>query len=167
MATDNQQLEQKKLNEAKVVYGTLCSTLDNMKWKYNKEDDNLIVRTSAVGDDLSMKIYIKIDSDRGVMYLKSSMPFDVSQDKIDEMMKAVIIANWAMLNGSFEMDRSCGYIAFKVVIPFMDSLISEKVCKYMIDMSCRMIDTFNDKFLAVSESRMTIAEFEEFAKKAL
>lgn len=166
MATDNKQIDPKRLSEAKVVYGTLCATLDNMKWHYNKDEENLIVRTSAVGEDLSMKLYIKVDASRSVMYLKSGMPFKVEPNKIWDMMQAVIIANWAMLNGSFEMDRSDGYTAFKVVIPFMESMISEKVCKYMIQMSCDMIDKFNDKFLAVVENRMTVDEFEQFAKNA-
>lgn len=163
---ENTQIDAKKLSEAKVVYNTLCATLDNMKWNYNKDEEKLIIRTSAVGDDLSMKLYIKVDAERSVMYLKSGMPFSVPKEKIDDMMNAVIIANWAMLNGSFEMDRSDGYTAFKVVIPFMESMISEKVCHYMINLSCRMIDKFNDKFLAVVENRMTVAEFEDFAKKA-
>ena len=38
--------------EAKSLYKTLCQTLDNMKWNYNKEEDKFIIRTSAVGDDL-------------------------------------------------------------------------------------------------------------------
>lgn len=166
MSTENKQIDPKKQSEANVVYLTLCSTLDNMKWNYKKDDENLIVRTSAVGDDLTMKLYIKVDAQRSVMYLKSGMPFSVPKEKIDDMMKAVIIANWAMLNGSFEMDRADGYTAFKVVIPFMESMLSEKVCKYMIQMSCDMIDKFNDKFLAVVENRMTVDELEEFAKKA-
>lgn len=166
MATDNKQIDEKKLNEAKIVYRTLCATLDNMKWSYNKDEENLIVRTSAVGEDLAMKLYIKVDASRSVMYLKSGMPVTVPQDKIDDMMKAVIIANWAMLNGSFEMDRPDGYTAFKVVIPFMESIISEKVCHYMIRMSCDMIDKFNDKFVALVENRMTVEQFEEFTKNA-
>ena len=129
-----------KESEAQVVYNTLCSTLDNMKWTYNKQEENLEVRTSAVGNDLTMKLYMKVDANRSVMYLKSGMPFTVPTDRIDIMVKAVIAANWAMLNGSFEMDMSDGYIAFKVVVPFMESIISEKVCHYMINMSCRMID---------------------------
>ena len=117
-----------KESEAQVVYNTLCSTLDNMKWTYNKQEENLEVRTSAVGNDLTMKLYMKVDANRSVMYLKSGMPFTVPTDRIDIMVKAVIAANWAMLNGSFEMDMSDGYIAFKVVVPFMESIISEKVC---------------------------------------
>lgn len=155
-----------KESEAQVVYNTLCSTLDNMKWTYNKQEENLEVRTSAVGNDLTMKLYMKVDANRSVMYLKSGMPFTVPTDRIDIMVKAVIAANWAMLNGSFEMDMSDGYIAFKVVVPFMESIISEKVCHYMINMSCRMIDTFNDKFQKVAEGSMTLSEFQAFADKA-
>ncbi len=155
-----------KESEALIVYNTLCSTLDNMKWNYNKEEENLIVRTSAVGDDLTMKLYMKVDSERSVMYLKSGMPFSAPMDRIDIMTKAVIIANWAMLNGSFEMDISDGYIAFKLVVPFMESIISEKVCHYMINISCRMIDTFNDKFKKLAEDKMTLDEFQQFAQEA-
>lgn len=155
-----------KESEAQVVYNTLCSTLDNMKWTYSKQEENLEVRTSAVGNDLTMKLYMKVDANRSVMYLKSGMPFTVPTDRIDIMVKAVIAANWAMLNGSFEMDMSDGYIAFKVVVPFMESIISEKVCHYMINMSCRMIDTFNDKFQKVAEGSMTLSEFQAFADKA-
>ena len=155
-----------KESEAQVVYNTLCSTLDNMKWTYNKQEENLEVRTTAVGNDLTMKLYMKVDANRSVMYLKSGMPFTVPTDRIDIMVKAVIAANWAMLNGSFEMDMSDGYIAFKVVVPFMESIISEKVCHYMINMSCRMIDTFNDKFQKVPEGSTTLSEFQAFADKA-
>ena len=112
-----------KESEAKSMYNTLCATLDNIKWHYSKEEDKLVVRTSAVGEDLSMKLYIKVDADRSVMYLKSGMPYTVPQDKIDELCKAVIIANWAMLNGSFEMDVNDGYIAFKLIVPFMESIV--------------------------------------------
>ena len=161
-----EQLEQRKQSEAKVVYSTLCSALTNRKWTYNKEDDNLIVRTSAVGDDLSMKLYIKVDANRSVMFLKSAMPFTVPQERIHDIMQAITIANWAMLNGMFEMDMNDGYVGFKVVIPFMESMLSEKLCNYMIDMSCRMIDIFNDKMLAVNEGKMTLGEFSRITKEA-
>lgn len=164
MATD---LDEKKLSEAKIVFGTMCSMLDNRKWNYNKDEEKLIIRTSAVGDDLSIKIYIKVDANRSVMFLKSPMPFTTTRRNVYDVMEAVTIANWAMLNGMFEMDIDQGYVGFKVVVPFMESIISEPLCKYMLDMSCRMVDTFNDKLVAVAEGRMTINEFATFAKSAL
>ena len=72
-----------------------------------------------------------------------------------------------MLNGSFEMDRSDGYIGFKTVVPFMESIISEKVCDYMIRMSCDMVDKFNDKFLALSKGDISLSYFEQFTETSI
>ena len=153
-----------KESEAKILFGTLCQTLDNMQWHYNKEEDKFIIRTSAVGEDLSMKLFMKIDEDRQVMYLKSPMPFEVPADTRDKLMRAIIIANYSMLNGSFEFDLSDGYLAFKMVVPYMESIVSEKVCHYMITLSCSMTDKFNDKFKALVDGTMTLVEFENFVK---
>ena len=167
MSTQSTQTDEKKFSEAKFVFKTLCATLDNRKWNYNKDEEKLIVRTSAVGDDLTIKLYIKVDADRSVMFLKSPMPFDITPQNYNDLVLAVTYANWAMLNGMFEIDTDQGYVGFKAVVPFMDSILSESLCKYLIDMSCRMVDMFNDKLLAVAEKKMTVAEFKSFAKTAL
>ncbi len=153
-----------KYDEAKAVFNTLCQTLDNLNWKYNKEEheDSFSVFTSAVGKDLTMKLSIRIDVERQVMYLKSPMPFTVPEDRRDTLAIALIRANWTMLNGSFEMDYSDGFVAFKLIVPYMDSMIGVEVCRYMILLSCRMIDTFNDKFQAIVDGRMTLAELQQF-----
>lgn len=147
------------------MFETLKQALDKMEWKYTPEDDKLIIRTSAVGDDLSMKLFMRVDADRSVMYLKSPMPFPIPEERRSEVAMAVLIANYAMLNGSFEMDLSDGYLAFKVVVPFMESIISDEVCRYMIRLSCNMVDTFNDKFEALVKGEMTLREFKEFTDK--
>ena len=153
-----------KESEAKALFNTLCNTLDNMKWRYDKDEQKLVVHTSAVGKDLSMRLNMHVDADRQVMYLKSPMPFAIPENVRDTVAKAAIIANYTMLNGSFEFDFDTGYLAFKMVIPYMESILSEKVCHYMIILSCNMTDKFNDKFQALTEGRMTIGEFETFAK---
>ena len=153
-----------KESEGKALFNTLCQTLDNMKWRYDTDEKNLVVRTTAVGKDLSMKLNMHVDAERQVMYLKSPMPFAIQENVRDTVAKAAIIANYTMLNGSFEFDFDTGYLAFKMVIPYMESMLSEKVCHYMIILSCNMTDKFNDKFQALVEGRMTLAEFESFAK---
>lgn len=154
--------------EAKALYDTLCQALDKMQWRYQKATENgkLVVKTAAVGDDLSMKLVISIDPERSVMYLKSPMPFSIPEDKRGIVAIGVIIANYAMLNGSFEYDMIEGYLAFKLVVPFMDSIISEAVCTYMVRVSCSMIDKFNDKLLALSEGKIDLDEFKAYTDKA-
>ena len=151
--------------EAQSLYKTLCQTLDNINWHYTKEEDKFVIRTSAVGKDLTMKLNIKVDAERQVMYLKSPMPFDVPVSVREQMTKAVIMANYSMLNGSFEFDLSDGYLGFKMVVPYMESIISERVCHYMIMLSCQMTDKFNDKFKALVDGTMTLAEFSAFCQE--
>ena len=153
-----------KESEAKVMFNTLCQTLDNMNWRYEKDAQNLVVRTSAVGQGLSMKLNLHVDADRQVMYLKSPMPFAIPQNVYDTVAKAAIIANYSMLNGSFEFDFDTGYLGFKMVVPYMESILSEKVCHYLIILSCNMTDKFNNKFQALAEGRMSVSEFEAFTK---
>lgn len=154
-----------KQNEAQALYKTLCQTLDNMKWGYSKEEDLFVVRTKAIGNDLTMDLFIKIDAERQVMYLKSPMPFTVPQSSRDTLAKAVIMANYTMLNGSFEMDLTDGYVAFKMVVPYVESILSEHVCHYMIMVSCQMTDKFNDKFKALVDGKMTLADFATFCQQ--
>ena len=150
---------------AQRTYRTLRTTLDNMKWKYDPDDKNLVINTSAVGDDLSMKLRFVVSADRSVMYVKSPMPYNIPEDTRGIIGEAVNIANYSMLNGCFEYDRKEGYLAFKMVVPFENCVISEEVCHYMVVLTCRMVDRFNDKFLAVAKGHMSLADFEEFANK--
>lgn len=151
--------------DARSTYNTLCHTLDNMKWTYDPDPENMIIRTSARGEDLSIKLRFVVSADRGVMYVKSPMPFDIAENARELIGKAVNIANYSMLNGCFEYDYSDGYLAFRMVVPFENCIISEEVCHYMVSLTCNMVDRFNDKFLAVMKGVMTLDAFQEFANK--
>lgn len=154
-----------KKQDAKRTYTTLCTTLDNMKWKYQPDHENMVINTSAVGDDLSIKLRFVVSADRSVMYVKSPMPYNIPENARDIIGTAVNIANYSMLNGCFEYDRKEGYLAFKMVVPFENCVISEEVCHYMVVLTCRMVDKFNDKFLAVAKGNMRMEDFEAFANK--
>ena len=154
-----------KESEALLLYKTLCNTLDNMKWGYTKEEDQLTVRTTAIGKDLTMELFIKVDAERQVMYLKSPMPFIVPAPVRDKLATAVVLANFSMLNGCFEYDLSDGYLAFRIVVPYMESIVSERVCHYMIMIACQMTDKFNDKFMALVDGTMTLSEFNTFCQQ--
>ncbi|MCM1290135.1 MAG: YbjN domain-containing protein [Corallococcus sp.] len=151
--------------DARRTYSTLCTTLDNMKWTYQPDDEKMVINTSAVGEDLTIKLRIVVSEDRGLMYVKSPMPYKVPENAREIVGTAVNVANFSMLNGCFEYDKNDGYLAFKIVVPFDGCVISEQVCHYMIVLACQMTDKFNDKFLAVAKGNMRLADFEAFANK--
>ena len=45
--------------------------LDDNDWNYEKDEDELVIRCSARGDDLSMDLKIEIDAERKLVILLS------------------------------------------------------------------------------------------------
>ncbi len=137
--------------------------LDNIKWKYERDDKKRTVATTAVGRDLKINLRMVVSEDRQLMYVKSAMPFTVPQDRRDVVGKAVTYANFSMLNGCFEYDYD-HYLGYKIVVPFFDTVLSEKICHYMVMLTCQMVDKFNDKFLELIQGKMTLKDFVNFTQ---
>ena len=84
---------------------------------------------------------------------------------MDKIARAVCEANFSMLIGSFDLDTRNNRIVFKSTLPFMESLISEATCKYMILLACYMSDRFNLKFLELDKGDITLEQFIEYVQK--
>ena len=53
--------ESKKYEKALNVYNVLLATLDDMKWKYEKNDKELTVTYTVTGEDIPMTFYMIVD----------------------------------------------------------------------------------------------------------
>lgn len=151
--------------DAQRTYDTLCAMLDKIKWKYQRDDEKLIIRTSAIGKDLTMPLHIVVSETRNVMYTKSPLPFVVPQERRTDMSVATSIVNFSMLNGCFEFDMASGFLGFRIVVPFGGCQISEATCHYMVMLTCEMVDKFNDKFQKISKGEMSLDELTAFVKQ--
>lgn len=154
-----------KQQQAQSAFETLCATLDDMKWKYNRDAANRVITTSAIGKDLTINLRMVVDEQRTLAYIKSPMPFDIAENKREVIGKALHIANFSILNGCFEYDQERGKVGFKIVIPYFDCQLSKEVYRYAVMLTCQMVDRFNDKILDLANGKMTLQEFREFADK--
>ena len=155
MANDN------KLKEAMVAYRTICSALDARDWKYEKDEDKLLVHFGVNGEDIPMSFIIIADADRQLVRLMSPLPFEMSEEKRIEGALATCAATWKMADGSFDYDLSNGKIVFRMAASFRESLIGKGLIDYLIDCACAMVDKFNDQFLALNKGIISISDFLE------
>lgn len=151
--------EQNKLEEAKVVYSTLCQALDKHDWYYKKDEEKLSIECGAQGDDLPMEITVKVDADRMLVLLISHMPFVIQEDKRLDVAIAVSAINNVLVDGCFDYDVSSGHMFFRMTNSFIESKISEEVIAYMLFCSCQTIDEYNDKFLILAKGMISIEQF--------
>ena len=110
--------EEKEIMQAKAVYDTLCNMLTENKWHYDEDEDNFVITCGAQGEDLPIKLTIRVDPERLLVSIISPMPFTVPEDKRIDMALAVSIANYGLVDGSFDYSFANGNIYFRMTSSF-------------------------------------------------
>lgn len=157
--------DERELKHAQSVYETACRALDAKDWKYTRHDEDLVLTFGARGDDLSMDFLLVVNPEAQVISVISLMPFKINEDKRVEAALAVCMANYGLVNGSFDYDISDGEIRFRLASSFRESILGEELINYMVLVAAGTIDKYNDKFLAVSTGVMSFEQFVEWEQK--
>lgn len=156
---------EKELKQAKSVYDSICKMLDEEGWRYNGNAEELVINTGAVGEDLPIDLTIRVDPKKTLVSVWSKMPFNVPKGKLVEMAIAISMVNYGFVDGNFDYNFIDGSIYFRLTSSFKESLIGKETFKYMVMLSCAMVDKFNDKFLMIIKDKMTLDELEKFIKE--
>ena len=151
--------EQKNLEQAQSVFGTICQTLDKQGWHYKKNEEKLSIECGAQGDDLPMEVTFSVDAGRMVVMLLSHLPFVIQEDKRLDVAIAVSALNNALSDGSFDYDVASGHMFFRMTNSFLESKLGEDVFTYMLICSFRIIDDYNDKFLMLAKGMISLEQF--------
>ena len=148
-----------KLQLANKIYRTLCSSLKNRGWRYEKKESDLVVIFDVRGEDIPMHFIVLVDAERKLIRLLSPFPFKMSEDKIMEGCVAACSANYGLVDGSFDYDINDGSVLFRMTVSYRGSDIGEDTFGYLIDCACSTVDTYNDKFLALNKGLINITDF--------
>lgn len=153
--------DNKQLMYAKEAFDTLCKTIDNIGWKYNKAEDELRIMFGVGGDDIPMNFVIIVDADRQLIRILSLLPFEMNSDKRVEGAVATCVINYLLADGSFDFDIETGHIMFRMTSSFKESLLGEELFKYMVSIACFTVDKYNDQLCDLNDGKITLAEFIE------
>lgn len=157
--------DEKQTKQAKAVFTTLCKALDSHGWHYEKDEEKLQIECGAQGEDLPISVNIRIDAGRSFVILLSQLPFITPEDKRHELAAAVSIANFQMVDGSFDYDVTNGNMVFRMTSCFLENLLGEEAFTYMLFCSCQTIDAYNDKFMMLAKGLITYDQFVDSVKK--
>lgn len=152
-------VDENKITHAKQVYKTLCDAIDNRQWNYDKDEENLRVQFEIIGEDLPMRFIVIVDAERELITLASPMQYKISESKRMEGAIAACAASFGLTDGHFVYNISNGVIMFKMTSLFRNSVIGEALFQYMIDLSCIIVDKYNDRFLALDKGIISVADF--------
>ncbi len=153
------------MRQAKIAFNTLCEMLDSHEWHYDRDDENLVVKCGANGEDIPIEIRIKVSAEKQLVSLYSQLPFSVPEE--DRVMAAIAVsaANYSMVDGNFDYNLASGNILFRLTSSFRESLISKDMFEYMLFVSCATVDNYNDKFLMLIKHVISLEDFIKFSKE--
>lgn len=144
--------------EAEQALQAFCTMLDNIGFKYDVNDEELVVNLITVGDNLPMEMVIRFDEEIGRMFLISEMPVVMNEDKRIDAAVVINAYNNGKMMGVFDLDIANGTIYYRITQCFVGCEISDVLCNLLLQLAVKAIDDYNDKFLMLNKSVITMEQ---------
>lgn len=154
-----------KQTKAKKIYATMVSALEDEKWRFDVKEDELKIVSGATGEDLSMRFTVTVDAKREVIQFLSPLPFNMAEDKRIDAAIAVCVANYGIVNGSFDYDMRDGEIRYRLTTSYVDCEVGKGFFMNMMLTALNTTDRYNDRFLMLSKGTITLEKFIELDNK--
>ena len=150
-----------KHQQALKTFETICAMLDAREWKYDRDDENMRIVCRVSGEDLPVDVLFLVREKHQVVTLLSPLPFKMAEDKRVDGALAVAVANYGLINGTFDYDLRDGEIRFRMVSSFLESELNAELFAYMLICSVSTVDDYNDKFMMLNKGLVTLEQFIE------
>ena len=149
------------MEKAKEIFNALVDMLDTRDWKYEKFEEDLVIKSGIKGEDLPIEFIVVVKPKNQVVQLLSRLPFQIPEEKRVDAAIAICVANNGLVDGSFDYDISDGDITFRLTTSYRESTLGADLFEYMILVSAGTIDDYNDKFFMIAKDMMTVQQFIE------
>lgn len=153
------------LRKAREVYYGIIDMLDTRDWKYERYDNDLTIRSGVKGEDLPIEFIIFVKPQNKVVQFISKLPFNIPEDKRVEAAIAVCVANYGLVDGSFDYDVNDGEIRYRLTSSYRDSYLGADLFEYMIMCAASTVDNYNDRFFMLSKGMIDIEGFMNMEKQ--
>lgn len=147
--------------KARQVYNSIVTMLNERDWKFDQFDDDLVIRSGIKGDDLPIEFLLIVNAKNQVIQFISKLPFTVPDDKRVDAAIAVCVANYGLVDGSFDFDISDGELRYRLTCSYRDSDLSPNLFEYIIMCAASTVDQYNDKFFMLCKGMITVQQFIE------
>lgn len=146
---------------AQKVYNAVIAHLEEREFKFERHDNDMVISLTVTGEDLPQPTLIIVQADREIMQVISPIPSKIPEDKRIDGAVAVSVANYGMINGSFDYDMSDGEIRFRVTQSFHDTTLTDGQINYVLKIAFLTTDKYNDKFFMLGKGLMSLEQFIE------
>lgn len=143
------------------VYQQFQDHLTAHNFEFDTHDDDLVITLTVHGDSMRKLTIIRVLDDRDLVQVISPSPSKVSEEKRIDGAIAVAVANYGMVNGSFDYDMNDGEIRFRVTQSYRDTELSDELIGYMLRVTFATTDKYNSSFYLLGKGLISLEQFIE------
>ncbi len=147
------------------VYELFKKHLTEHDFHFESHDDDMVITLTVHGQDLPQPTIIDVDDDRKVIRILSPIPSHIPEDKRVDAAVAVSVANYGIVNGSFDFDMRDGEIRYRVAQSYMGVEVTEELIRYLLAVVFKTTDSYNDRFFMLGKGMITLEKFIELEEK--
>ena len=151
----------KNTTEAKTIFDTICSMLNEEEYNYTASDDKKTIYSCFNGDIHSIEVYFFIYENRHLVECEAELPYEISKKNLADIISAITYENSVLSNGCFVYNAKNRKISFRIVESYENSQISTAVFKYMLTMTNVIVDTYSTSFIMINKGLMSFKQFLE------
>ena len=147
------------MERAYQVYFKIVDHLNKINWKFDRHDNDLIITSGIKGDDVPISFLLIVKPKNEVIQFLSLLPFKAPEDKRIDFAIAVNVANYGLVDGSFDYDIGDGEIRYRLTCSYRGNTVEGDLIDYIIAVASATVDNYNDKFLMLSDGTIDIEQF--------
>lgn len=146
--------------QAKNVFNTICEMLDDLGFKYDKQEEDLVIHSGAKGDDLVMPFMMRVAYDRKLVAFMSVIPIEVDDSVKENVAIALSMINCNLIDGCFVYFD--GKISYKCDATYNGMMVGKKFFEKFMLTSLTIIDEYNDKLEKIAKEHMSVDDIVKY-----
>lgn len=144
---------------ASEIFNMICSSLDKLKIKYEKNDVDLSVKCVIFGRDIPIDTKLYVDIENKLIVFQSNLKTVFPPEKIVNAAVAINAVNFNVIDGAFGLDVLNGTVDFKLSCSFEERQVTNDLVAYIILCSFNTVDAVNDKLEQLLKEEIELEEF--------
>ncbi len=149
------------MTKAQQVYQSVQDHLKGKGFKFDPMDDQMMVHLEIRTDDLPIHAFIRVLEDKDLLQIICPQTGKVPEDKRVDVAIATAVANYGMINGSFDLDTSDGSLHFRLTHSYQGGLPDDEQIHYLIGCALTTMNQYNDRFFMLSKGMINVEKFIE------
>lgn len=141
-----------------IMYRRLSDALDDLGWKYERDDMRLKINTSINCGGQTLNASVQMDDNKKLIYCYTQLNFEVEEEFRKAFSQGVCMVNMLIRNGSFDFSPKSGKCAFRMTSSYRDSIVGKEVLQYILLVATKIIDLYNAKLFMLATGKITLDE---------